>query len=200
MATLPTIPSFSYQETPTLTKMQNLSGAVSFVSGLPIMISLKTNTNQSVAANTATAVQWLVSECDSDSMHSTSTNTSRLTAVTQGYYRLHTVLALSFSASKEYQAYFRQTTGSSNPLGAGVQQTFGGDAGESPASASFSTMCVGLRSLTPCLYAGDYVEVVVQVAAAVNLVYNFGNTTFTDNAGSADGACCLYGYYDCEGP
>jgi hypothetical protein len=196
---LPTVPTFGYQSVPTATVLNELAGAVSFVANMPIVISLKLSATQSVAAATPTAVAWNVSEVDSDSMHSTSVNPSRLVAQTQGYYRLHATIAMSNVTSKEYQAYFRQTTGSSNPLGAGITQVFGGDASESSSSGS-DTPSIGIRSLTPCLYTGDYVEVMVFAASACTLQYNYGQTGTTDNAGNHDGACCLYGYYAFEGP
>lgn len=197
MATLPTPPSFAVQETPTLAKMQALAASVSFVSQVPIVVSLKRNATQSVAANTATAVQWNVSEVDSDSMHSNVTNPSRLTAVTQGYYRLHAVASVSIPSAQTYQAYFQQTTSTNNPLGSGHTQVFGLSGSLSPASG---TMSLAIRSMTPCLYVGDYVEVYVLVTASCTLQYNYEATAQADPAGNADGGSCLYGYYLAEGP
>lgn len=197
---LPTVPSFAFQETPTLTKMQNLAGAVSFVAQVPIVVSLKRSATQSIAANTATAVQWNVSEVDSDSMHSNVTNPSRLTAQTQGYYRLHASLSMTVTATAaDYEAYFQQTTGINNPAGSGHTQVFAGESSVSNSSAS-QFMSLSIRSLTPCLYVGDYVEVYVVCGQAVTLQYNFENSGFTDIAGNADGGSCLTGYYVFEGP
>lgn len=199
MATLPTIPSFAFGEVPTVTKLNQLSGAVSFVSQVPIVISLKRSSTQSISAATNTAVAWNVSETDSDGMHSTITNPSRLTAQTQGYYWLHATLAFSIPSAQEYQAFFRQTTGSGNPLGAGVTQSFGGDASLSVSSTSAATS-LSIRSITPCLYVNDYVEVVVFAGAACLLKFDYMQTTTLDGAGNADGASCLTGYYASEGP
>ncbi len=196
---LPGVPSFAFQEVPTLTKLQQLAGAVSFVSQMPIVVSLKMSANQSLAAGTPTAVGWTVSEVDSDSMHNTTTNPSRLVAQTQGYYRLHAAVAMSIPSAQEYQAYFQVTTGSGNPVGAGHTLAFGADASLSGTSTS-EVMSLGIRSLTPCLYAGDYVEVYVSAGAACNILYNYQTTGSDDIAGFGDGSSCLYGYYAFEGP
>lgn len=199
MATLPTVPSFSFQETPTLAKLQQLAGAVSFVTQFPVAVSLKRSSTQAVAAATATAVQWNVSELDTDSMHSVVVNPSRLTVQTQGYYMLHASAALSIPSAQEYQAYFQQTTGSGNPLGSGVTQVFGADASQSVTSTS-DTMSLSIRSITPCLYVGDYVEVFVFAAAACTLQSGYKSSGTLDVAGFGDGASCLTGYYAYEGP
>lgn len=200
MATLPTIPGFSFQEVATTSKLNQLGGAVSFATQVPIVASLKRSSTQSISANTATAVQWNVEEVDSDGMHSNSVNPSRLTCQTQGYYRFHAVASMNVTATAaEYQAWFQQTTGSNNPLGAGLTQTFGADASFSGATTT-DFMSLSIRSLTPCLYVNDYVEVFVKCAAAVTLQYNFAATGNADNAGSADGGSCLYAYYCFEGP
>src|SRR5487761_954175 len=107
MATLPTVPSFAFQEVPTVAKLNQLASAVSFVTKVPIVISLKKTTTQSVAANTATAVTWNVSETDSDSMHSNTTNPSRLVSQTQGYYKVRASVPLSITTtSANYQVFF----------------------------------------------------------------------------------------------
>lgn len=199
MATLPAFPTFAIQETPTLAKLQQLAGAVAFVSQVPIAVSLKRSSTQSVTAATPTAVQWNVSEVDSDGMHSNITNPSRLTAQTQGFYRLHATLALSIPSAQEYQAYFRQTTSANNPLGSGVTQVFAGSASLSVSTTS-DIASLSIRSLTPCLYVGDYVEVYVFAGASCNLQSGFDNTGVLDFASNGDGASCLTGYYVCEGP
>jgi hypothetical protein len=197
MATLPTVPSFPFQSTPSLATLQELAGAAAFVSQMPIVVSLKRNATQSVAANTLTAVQWNVSEVDSDSMHSNVTNPSRLTAQTQGYFRMHACVTVSVPSTQSYGAFFQQTTGSANPLGSGHTQVFGADGSSSPSSGDIS---LSIRSLTPCLYVGDYVEVYVIASAACTIQWNYEATGHNDTAGNADGGSCLYGYYAFEGP
>ena len=196
---LPTFPAFAYQETPTLAKLQSLAGAVSFATQVPIVASLKMSATQAVTASTATAVGWTVEECDSDNMHSTTVNPSRLTAQTQGYYRMHAAIALSIPSATEYEAYFQQTTGSSNPAGSGHTVKFGADASVSGSTTS-DYMALSIRSLTPCLYAGDYVEAYVFVGAACTIQYSFGATGNLDKAGFGDGDSCMYAYYAFEGP
>jgi hypothetical protein len=200
MATLPTVPSFAFQEVPTITKLNQVATAVNFVTQIPIVISLKRSSTQAVAASTSVAVQWNVDEVDSDNMHSTVTNPSRLVSQTQGYYKMHATIAVSQTATAAYTSmWFQQTTGSNNPLGSGHTQIFG------PSSFLSNTVTTDFRSctlscITPCLYVNDYIECYVFSAVACTLQFQYGSTAFLDSAGFPDGACCLYGYYLMEGP
>jgi hypothetical protein len=200
MATLPTVPSWSANETPTVAKMNQLGTAVNFITQIPIVISLKRSSTQAVSANTNTAVQWNVDEVDTDNMHSTVTNPSRLVSQTQGYYKMHATIAVNGTTTAAYtEMFFQQTTGSNNPLGSGHTQIFGPSSFLSNATAADTRSCT-LSSITPCLYVNDYIECYVNSAVACSLQFQYGSSVFNDNAGFPDGACCLYGYYVCEGP
>ena len=200
MATLPTVPSFTANSVPSVATLNQLSGSVSFVSKIPIVVSLKRSSDQSISANTNTAVQWNVSETDSDGMHSNVTNPSRLTCHTQGYYRIHAVTAMTnIGVVAEYQAWFQQTTGSNNPLGSGITQMFAADASVSNANSA-DQMALSIRSLTPCQYINDYVEVFVNCGNAVSVIHNWRSSGNNDIAGNADGSSCVYAYYCFEGP
>jgi len=63
-----------------------------FVNGMPICIVRQT-VAQSLSNATWTAITFDTEDVDRDNMHSTSVNTSRLTAQTAGYYLAHGVAA-----------------------------------------------------------------------------------------------------------
>lgn len=201
MATLPTVPSFVANEVPTVAKLNQLSNAASFVSQVPIVVSLKKNATQAVTASTNTAVIWDVNEVDTDSMQSTITNPSRLTAKTQGYYKLHATISANVTAVAAYTSiWFQQTTGANNPKGAGVTQIFGA-AGSLSGVTTTDFKAFTISSLTPCLFINDYVEVFIFSAVAVTIQTRaWSGTANNDTAGFADGSPCLYGTYAFEGP
>lgn len=200
MATLPTVPTFVANEVPSAAKLQQMVTATSFVTQLPIVVSLKKSSTQSVSASTSTAVTWTVSEVDTDGMHSNVTNNTRLTSQTQGYYMFHATLAVNQTTTAAYTScWLKQTTGANNPLGAGVTQIF------APVSSQSAVTSTDFRSATcsgisPCLYIGDYVEAFIFSSVACTLQTDFWASGFNDSAGNADGACCLTAYYLCEGP
>jgi hypothetical protein len=201
MATLPTVPVFSFAETPTVVKLNQLSAAVSFVTQMPIVVSCKKNATQSIPITLNTAVLWDVEETDTDNMHSTSTNPSRFTCVTQGYYKFHaTVTATTTSTAAFTYMWFQQTTGSSNPLGAGHTQMFGVIGSQSgTTTADFKSYT--MNSMTPCLYPGDYIEVYMYSTVAITVpTRSWWGSSNLDQAGFADGSPSLYAYYLFEGP
>lgn len=201
MATLPTPPTFTLNQVPSVAALNQLAGAVNFVTQMPIVVSLKKSATQAVAANTITAVTWNVNETDTDGMQSTSVNPSRLTSKTQGYYKLHATVTANVTATAAYTSvWFQQTTGSNNPLGAGHTQIFGGSASLSGATTTdFKSFTIS--AMTPCLYVNDYVEVYFDSSVAVTIqTRSWFGTAVNDSAGFTDGSPCLYGYYCFEGP
>lgn len=199
MATLPTVPTFTANTSPSVATLNQLGTAVKFVSQMPIVVSLKMSGTQSIAVNTSTPLSWGTEEVDSDGMHN-ATNPTRLTSATQGYYKFHATVAMNETATAAYTAcWFKRTTGVNNPLGAGVTVDFGGSAFLSATTTSdFRSMTIA--SISPCLYIGDYVEVVGWSSVAATIQSGFLNSGNLDNAGAADGASCVYGYYLFEGP
>lgn len=183
-----------------MTKLNQMSTAVRFVSAMPIVISLKRSATQSISAATNTAVQWNVSEVDSDSMHSTTSNNSRIVAQTPGYYKFHSTLSAASASSAVYwAAWYQITTGSNNPGGAGNTSTFArssflGD------TTSGDYRSVAISSITPYLYIGDYVEVYVYSGSSTTLQYLLGSSGHLDSQGNGDGTVCLTAYYLFEGP
>jgi hypothetical protein len=200
MATLPTFPTYTTDEVPAASKLNQTVTAVAFATKLPILVSLKKTATQAVSASTTTTVTWNVSEVDTDSMHSNVTNNTRITAVTQGYYKFHCTVAVNQTATAAFTSmWLKQTTGVNNPLGAGVTQIFAPD-GTGSTTIATDFRSATLTSISPCLFIGDYVEAFVFSSVACNLQFNFWASGNSDGAGNADGACCLTAYYVCEGP
>jgi len=115
MATLPTVPSFSYQDT-SLAKLQQLAYAVSFLADCdvrPTWHAIKTST-QSLPASTFTEVTWSTTAYDNDGVFTPSL--SYATIVTQGYYRTETCVNVSQAGTSGaiFQAAFKVTAGSNN--------------------------------------------------------------------------------------
>lgn len=199
MATLPTVPTFTANSSPSVATLNQLGTAVKFVSQMPIVVSMKLGSNQSISASTSTPLSWGTEEVDSDGMHSAG-NPTRFTSATQGYYKFHATVAMNETGTAAYTGcWFKRTTGVNNPLGAGNTIDFGGNTFLSGTTTSdFRSMT--LSSITPCLYVGDYVEVIAWSAVAATIQSGFLNSGNNDSAGFADGASCVYGYYLFEGP
>lgn len=89
MATVPAPRTWTVGELLTAAKMNTdvRDGLNFLISGKPIAI-LGRNSSQSIPNNAGTAVGWDLETVDRDGAHSTSTNNSRYTAQTAGWYRL----------------------------------------------------------------------------------------------------------------
>lgn len=64
---------------------------------------------QSIADNTVTAITFDTEQYDNDGMHSTSTNTSRITPVRPGYYTFFATVVWAHSAQTGAAALYRQS-------------------------------------------------------------------------------------------
>lgn len=76
----------------------NLRDAINFLIAPPLMVLRKT-AGQNINTTTWTAITFDTEDKDNDGMHSTVTNTSRATAVTQGWYALDTNLDWAANAT-----------------------------------------------------------------------------------------------------
>jgi hypothetical protein len=121
----------------------------------PPQCSVRASTPQTIADNTLTILTAETESYDTDAMHSTITNTSRITAQTAGRYSV--------------EACVNWATGTGFEDGEGatllnflVNGTTGVNCAQLPAvnSDTFSTAMSGVRSIT--LDVGDYVEVRVR--------------------------------------
>lgn len=78
----------------------NLRDAINFLISRPLLVVRKT-AGQNITGTTWTAVTWDTEDKDNDGMHSTVTNTSRATAVTQGWYSHQVTMDWAASASND---------------------------------------------------------------------------------------------------
>jgi hypothetical protein len=115
----------------------------------------------SATTSTYTAMTWNSEDYDTDGMHSTSSNTSRITIVTPGLYQLSGVLGWAGNATgRRWQQWYLNGVS----LGVDYSTIFyagGSSAIEMPAA----TTCVEL-------IAGDYVELFGWQDSGVNLNMN----------------------------
>jgi hypothetical protein len=164
MATVPTVPTFTAGSVVTATTLNQLGTAVSFLLAPPKAVLQQVNSSpfgggQSIAATTATAIGWNNAINNSDSAWSSGNNT-RFTCQTPGYYLFEAVWQSTAETSAGYRGcYFRVTTGSNNPGGAGLTTSFGASRAPNVTSASgVNYTAIGSACISPFLYVLDYVE------------------------------------------
>jgi hypothetical protein len=157
MATVPTVPSFTFEETPTTGILNQLASCVTWLNTLPAYALLEETSTTSVAASTFTALPWPTKITDRDSGWSSGSNTM-YTAQTPGYYAVSAGIAFAVNGNGSRIGYFQVTTGSNNPGGAGNTTIFGTTA-NSPANASTVDCVLALGTTSPYLYVGDYLQV-----------------------------------------
>lgn len=128
-------------------------------SGLPLSV-VHRSTTQSINNSTDTAVLWDVEDLDTDAIHSTSSNTSRMTIVTPGKYRAYGVTEWAGNATGGRDAWFTIN-------GSGSYWK----ARESTPVATANTFVLLSGPLPVTLIAGDYVELWVRQSsgAALNI-------------------------------
>jgi hypothetical protein len=163
MATLPTVPTFTFQEDPSITVLSELAAAVTFVSTLPAYALLEGSPTLTTA--TVTALAWTTKVTDRDSGWASGNNT-RYTAQTPGYYDLNACITFASSTTGARIAYYRVTTGANNPNGAGNTTIFGDKA---VAAANATGNWITLGATSPYLYLLDYVEVYAYQNSGGNL-------------------------------
>jgi hypothetical protein len=153
MATIPAVPSFTFQEVPPDAVLNQLASCVTFVATLPAYAELQGGPTLTTA--TATALAWPVKVTDRDSGWSSGSNT-RYTAQTGGYYDLSAGVVFTSNAAGYRAAWFQVTTGANNPGGAGNSTIFGYKG--TSADPSGTTM-ISLGITSPYLYDLDYLQV-----------------------------------------
>lgn len=148
MATVPSPRTWTVGELLTASKMNtDLRNGLNFLlSGKPVA-SLTKTANQSIPNNTFTNITWNTELIDRDAGHDNSTNNSRYTAQTAGWYRV--IAHLSWNAN--FTAKIRQTA-----VLRSAAQLFFLSAGFGDADGNFaSSTSAGLIFLS----VSDYLEV-----------------------------------------
>jgi hypothetical protein len=175
MAVLPTVPTFVTNDT-SLTRLQQLSAAVAFLSDLDIKPAFhvyKTGTS-SITLNTWTTVPGGTLAYDSDNFFSAGVNFNP-TIQTQGYYAFEGLVPwLTGITGIAQRCAFLFTAGSSNPgFTAGTTVRFGMRGGSSTSTASNDTVQCTADEAPMALYTGD--RVAFQVWADTTTTLNNNN-------------------------
>ena len=163
MGSIPVVPTFPAGLPATGAAMQELCTALTWCfSGRPVA-EFQQASAQTISTSTTTAVTWDTKITDRDSGWSSGSNT-RYTSKTPGIYDVTASVPYASNSTGYRQTWFRVTTGSNNPAGAGVTTQFGV---ASYFAAGNAGACA--RFLTPYLYVSDYVEVLTWQTSGGNL-------------------------------
>lgn len=197
MAAVPVIPAFEQGDSH-LFRLQQLSYAVQFACRAPVIFHLYKTGTLPISANVATAVTWDAAMTDSDGGWSAGSPT-KYTAQTPGYFHVdYGVNGNETGVDGRFSGFVRITTGPNNPAGLGVTSTWtvhGDDNGTSATQMSLTG-----SGLTPYLYIGDVIEIVVLTTNAVTLSNNWNTSGNNDLNGFPDGGAYFTGMLWSLGP
>lgn len=123
----------------------------------PPRCSLSNTSNINIGAGNGTMLTWDTEEYDTDTMHSTSSNTSRIIATTAGTYRFTLALEIDNTSSGSQQTVARLLKNAAGSVtgGSAVAQV----SALLPNVASVATLYI---ARTVVLSAADYIEVAVK--------------------------------------
>ena len=124
----------------------------------PPACSVNHSTNQSVPNATVTALLADTEQFDNDSMHSTSSNTSRITIQTGGRYLIFATVRTGSNQTGHRQVQIRAN---------GDQVNSAYNIGRHDAAGDASTVISGSRALV--LSAGEYVECTLEHNAGIDV-------------------------------
>lgn len=162
MATVPTMHTFATGEVVTASNLNNNTVTLaSFLLAPPLCVLANTG-GQSFTAATTTAVTWDTEYIDRDNGHSTSTNPTRYTAQTAGWYSVSTSLGIGGSSSGSQRLCTFRVNGTTNYGGNEIPPCAGHDSAPAASDVIY-------------LNVGDYVEVTVVTDVATSL--DTGNRT-----------------------
>jgi len=161
MATVPTVPTFTAGTVATAATLNQLGSAVSFLLQPPRSVIQQTNVAPVSGGQSIPATQY--------------------TAQTPGYYRLDGVWQATAETTAGYRgAYFRITTGTNNPGGAGLTTSFGSSRLANVTSATgVNYTAIGTSMITPYMYVLDYVELIAYSSHAETTGFTDGGSYLT---------------------
>jgi len=108
---VPSTPNWVDGELITETKLDQINEPINFLLGRPLA-QLDRSTNQTIANNTHTAIQWNSETFDSVNGHNSVTNNSRYTAAYDGIYLLMTSIPIAnTSDAYKLEVYFKRSDG-----------------------------------------------------------------------------------------
>lgn len=174
--TIPTIPTLPAGYVVQLADLQNLAYAATFALTKPMAAIIDSTGGQAITT-TYNQVQFTGTTFDYDGMWN-SGNPKRLTIQTPGWYKVRYGINIG-TVGGVYNTAVASTTGSNNPLGSGVTSAkyWCGYCDNVAAQVGWASAAGDWPFY---LYAGDYVQVYVQAAAA-------GSSTGTTANGFSNG-------------
>ena len=99
MATVPSPITFVDNTVVTAADLNTIRDALNFLLAPPLAIVNQSSATQNLSSGVWTAILFDTEVIDRDGMHSTSSNTSRLTCVTPGYYAVEGMVAFHANAT-----------------------------------------------------------------------------------------------------
>lgn len=161
--TVPTVPQMPAGTIATSAQMNQLSACCSFLLGKPIARVVATTGGRAIAG-TASPIQFDVASFDPDGMWNIA-NPTRLTIQTPGWYKVRYSIVTVNSAI--FNTYVNSTSGSNNPVGAGVTSFSYLPGYGNGGSIGLSGVASGASGLWPYyLYALDYLVITALPSAA----------------------------------
>ena len=164
--TIPTIPSLPAGHVVTLAEMQELAYAATFLLTKPIVLIEQVASGQAITTSFASLNNFTAGGLiyDTDGMWNSATP-SRLTVQTPGWYKVRYAVNVGTNGGT-FNTAIRSTTGSNNPLGAGVQSGMYWGAYSVQTATTIPVYC-GSQGVWPqYLYAGDYLQILMKAAAS----------------------------------
>lgn len=166
MGTVPTLPNFAAGEIPTAAKLNQIQTAFNFLFNLPRAQAYPSAAQNHTLTGNYQAIALDAEDVDTDGMHDTVTNNTRLTAQTAGKYELSAQVTFQINATGRRLARF-------NVNGASL----GGQTEVMPTTLAGSTISIMLPTIEAVLAVGDYVELVAFQSSGANLAYGVGKGT-----------------------
>lgn len=172
---LPSIPAF-VAGSPSAASLNSLSYAVSFLvdhSVRPTWKFVSRGTGLTMTAATWTAIPWDTNIYDSDGVSPGGASWTSAVIVTQGYYRVESLVQPQNQATRvNFATVFKWTAGSNSPYSASSPAWFGYRASSMSVTGSAAATQAGVNSaITPFpMYPGDTIQVFAYVAGATTPV------------------------------
>ncbi len=154
MATLPVPRTYVASENLTATILNGttgIKGPLDFLLSPPRCGAYQTASTNMATSGVGAVILWDTELYDTDSIHSTVTNTSRFTSATTGLYRVHGSLGFAANATGYRSVNVRKNAAGASGGGTSVGVF------RVPATATLSTLVPFSCSVQ--LTAGDYIEV-----------------------------------------
>lgn len=146
MATVPAPKTWIAGEIVTAAYLNGVRDALLFLLARPY-VSVRQSVAQSLASNTWAGITFTTEETDNDGMHSTGSNTSRLTAVTPGWYQVSGQVAFAANAAGSRNARLAVNGTAVDATGTTTL----------PGNGNIGVATIAARAVF--LNAGDYVEI-----------------------------------------